>query len=337
MPTSNSIKLRTVCMQASGPAPRSRDDAQGVAYLSREDSSAAERGLWTLLDSPADSYGSAAMASPPMESSSQHHASPELEASGDVAWGEHSSRTIDRQEPSFAASGPPGAVQQHATALASPTEDSGWLQHSAEQDRERISAAAEGHSPAAFDDGKESAAGTTALASAEESLRPQHAEAQAWEHSSSRHEAHNPLFDSGDDANDRTPKGALKHGSASIEGREALCDTAANDECAPEKLVMSHSQASDGHRDQDDAQRIISELRHELQASRMEVRTPSVPYAAAFSKGLVQRSYRTTLAGHHTADRRALLLDNAAHLSRPAVLLTRVKVLQLTLQSLTMH
>ena len=265
-------------MQASGPAPMS-PDAQGKAHLS----SAAERGLWALLDSPTDSYGSAIMSSPPMQSSSQPQAYPEVTASGDIAWCEHSSRTIDRQDPSLRASGIPDASQQHAAAaLASPSEGSNRLQHAAEQDSEHTSATAEGHSSSPFVESDGSTVGALALAPAEASPQPQHAAGQAWEHSSAKHEAHNPLFDSCEDASGSSPKEAWEHTSAAIEGREPFCHSVAPSESSPEKLVMSPPRASDGHRDLDNAQKIITELRQELQASRNEVRTPSVPHAAIF-------------------------------------------------------
>ena len=270
-------------MQASGPAPTGVS-AHDAALVSHWDSSAAERGLWTMFDSPADCCGSNVTAPSRVQPSSQPHALLWDEAAERMAW-ERSTPTREEQDPSFSRSGSLHASQAYASALPSPIQVSTGPQQAAKQHRPDTSASTEGQSSlfSGCGNGSGSTAGAMALRRPVWAHpRPQHAAEQARDPASAPTEALNPLFNGCGEAGHSAAEAAREHGGTVIEGHKLLCDSSEDIERAPEDLVMLPPWARDGLGDQGNAQWVVSQLQHGLQASRTEVSETSVVKSASW-------------------------------------------------------
>lgn len=264
-------------MQASQSAPMSRSAHHGRAHASPLDSGAAEIGLWPLLDSLGDSYGSAHVAASHTPSPSRQPASLGGEAAGQMAW-ERSSHMREGQDPPYNQAGSPDVSQQSISALASPTETSLRPQHAASQHGAHMRPTIEGRHILfrGCDDDSGSVPEITAPpCSTKAFARPEHAAEQSWEPYGATTDARNPLFTSCSDAKGSAPNEAWEHSSVVTEGQKSLSNSAENDDemRSPDKGEMPSSRASGGQDDQETAQMLITQLRHELQASRHEVKS----------------------------------------------------------------
>ena len=248
--------------------------AHGRAHVSHLGSSPAEMGPQTLLDSPADSCGSADVATVHTPSLSRQPASLGLEAAEQMAW-ELSSHMREEQDPPSKGTGSPDVSHPSVSGLASLTETPLQPQHAASRHGAHMRAITEGQHTAfsTCGDDSRSIPGIIALpCSPEASAQPQSAAEQAWKSSSIEIDAHNPLFSSYRDAGGSTPEQAWEHSDAVVEGHRPLCDSAGNGHVrSPDKFAAPSSRASDGQDDQESAHMLIGQLRHELQASRNEV------------------------------------------------------------------
>ena len=252
-------------MQASGAAPTGAG-AHDEAHVSQVDSSKAERGRWTLFGSPADSFGSHVSASPHMQSSSQQHASWGVGAAEHMVW-EHGAPSREKQDPSVGRSESPDA----SSASVLPMEASTWPQHAAEQDRPDMGATTEEQYHVLGGCGGGSSSTAAALALPRQLEEPQHAAEQAWEPQTAPTKAHNPLFGSCSDVSCSEADEAQEHSCAGTEEQKPVYGITQDNERGPEDLAMLSSWARDAQGDHEDAQVAVCQLRHELQASRIEV------------------------------------------------------------------
>ena len=244
--------------------------------------------------SPADSCGSGVTASSHAPSSSRQATSGHNPA-GHLAW-EHTSPTRDEQNPLFSDCSSPDASHPYALSLTSPTETSPWPQHAAELDEGHISVTAEGQNLLSSSPGGSSGTPAGAVAQpgpAQAFQQLQSAAEQPTEHESATTEARNPLLDRHADVSSSAAGEPWEHYSWAMERHETLCDCIDDELRSLEEFAMLSQLPSDGPGGQEDAQVLISQLRHELQASRDEVSKASVPTAQGMNTGCYRRVWCT--------------------------------------------